>query len=346
MESLRRGAIPAGMVHRCTITRKLTYDENLSEEIAAALWQDPPDQLVAESKPLQVKNRTVAVRYEHPAGVFVFKRHIWGGVSRTLRKMYRECTARRCGKLGKFLAQQQIPTPSPRAYLEHCAGPFTYRSYLLTDYIEGLSLFDFIRSRVLSGAELQSFADQIAAIWKRLVELNISHNDLKPENFIVDRSGKVWLIDLERIRIHRSAAQLRRRHLEDARIFLHIRNWRDQLEAAELFRQKIAATLLETNVVSDPAPEHCLFRTGYSEHELANRVSVAIVTDSVARDEQAIMRTRQSVRDLADEVVLVRPSSPPNEFRVVGGASSQPSGPVARTSKLSPMANNFSPNNS
>ncbi|MGI9455952.1 MAG: lipopolysaccharide kinase InaA family protein [Aeoliella sp.] len=291
------------------MTRKLTSDRDLPADLVDALWHGPADRLVTSSTPLQVKDRAVVVRYEHAQGHFVLKRHIWGGLSRTLRMMHRAPTARRCAQIGMFLSEQGIPTPRPRAHLEHCVGPFSYRSYLLTDYVEGMSLFQLVRWESLTADRVLHLARQVASIWQRLVTLNISHNDLKPENFIVDWSDRVWLIDMEKVRFHRDPAQLRLRHLEDARIYLHVRNWRDQLEAAELFRQELLTTSLGEWSSSCEKRDHPLFRKGYSPHELSSRISVAIVAAKGKSDRSAITRTTRSVRDMADEIVVVGPST-------------------------------------
>ena len=114
------------------------------------------------SIPLQVKDRCVVARCECDSGSLLVKRHTWGGISRTLRMVFREPAALSCARLGLYLHNHGIPTPRPRATVNFRIGPWTYRSYLVSDYVEGTSLYRYIRFGSQTGDELRHVAAQVA----------------------------------------------------------------------------------------------------------------------------------------------------------------------------------------
>lgn len=216
---------------------------------------------------------------------------------------FREPAALSCARLGEYLHQRGIPTPRPRAYVDCRLGPWTYRSYLVSDYVEGESLYRHIRFGTQSKDELRHAARQVAAIWEKLVDLGISHNDLKPENFIIGRDFKIWLIDLEKVRIGGRANRLKRRQIFDVQNFLHVRGWHRRLEARAIF----AEAFLETSHrdwLKDAGVELATQATAGSNATVDPSLSVLVLCHNGIEMLHA-RRAIDSVRDIADEVVLV-----------------------------------------
>jgi (heptosyl)LPS beta-1,4-glucosyltransferase len=278
---------------RRSLTRRLWCDENLPADIADAIWDGEMERLLYSSAPLQVKDRCIAVRYDHPAGPLLIKQHTWGGASRTFRSVGREASARRCGRLGLLLGRLGIPTPLPRACLEQRIGPWGFRSYLVTDYVEGTSLYRYIRFGKHEADKLRHVARQVARIWQQMVEGGISHNDMKPENFIVDQRHNVWLIDLEKVRLNEKPEQQRKRSICDVRNFLHIRGWHGRAEAREVFLREFRST-----------PYGSWLDGVTSPGETDPTLSVLMLIDGEP-DVLSMRRAIESVRDIADEVVLL-----------------------------------------
>jgi hypothetical protein len=263
------------------------------------------ERLLYSSTPLQVKDRCIAVRHDHPAGPLLIKQHTWGGLSRTLRSVGREASARRCGRLGLVLHGLGIPTPVPRACLEQRLGPFGFRSYLVTDYVEGTSLYRYIRFGSHGPDELRYLARQVARIWQQMVEAGISHNDLKPENFIVDKRHQIWLIDLEKVRLNENPQQQRKRSIFDVKNFLHVRGWHGRAEARNIFLSEFRST------------PHGSWLDGVMQPgELDPELSVLMLIGADA-SLSLMRRAIDSVRDIADEVVLVA-AGKDHETDVVG----------------------------
>ena len=87
--------------HR-SIARRTWCDADLSPELVAALCAGDVDSVLFRSAPLQVKDRCVVGRYECGTNSLLVKRHIWGGLSRTLRMAFRESAARGCARSARI----------------------------------------------------------------------------------------------------------------------------------------------------------------------------------------------------------------------------------------------------
>ena len=171
-------------MRRRSLRRRAWCDADLPIELSEVMLRGDPDRLLFSSNPLQVKDGCVVVRHESASGALLVKRHSWGSTWRTFRMAFREPAAERCARLGVYLHGRGIPTPRPRAYVDCRLGPWTYRSYLVSDYVDGESLYRHIRFGTQSADELRHAARQVARIWEALVELGVSHNDLKPETLL------------------------------------------------------------------------------------------------------------------------------------------------------------------
>jgi hypothetical protein len=289
--------------YRRSLTRTLCCDADLSAELQGTLWQGDVDRLLFASAPLQVKDRCIVARYDDEARSLVVKRNVWGGLVRTLRMSWRESSARRCAWLGNYLSERGIPTPRPRAWVEQRLGPLKYRSYLFTDFVEGTPLYRFVRAGEASADVLEDLARQVANIWQRLVEIGATHGDLKPENFIVDPDLRVWVLDLERVRIDGIARLRGQRPVADVETFLHIRGWHQQPETREIFRRAFARTDAgrQFGLPLDERLASCATETAT---ETDATLSVLILCDDDECDSASAQQAIESVRDIADEIVI------------------------------------------
>jgi hypothetical protein len=295
-------------MRRRSLRRRAWCDADLPAELAEAMLQGDPDRVLFSSNPLQIKDRCVVVRHDLGDGSLLVKRHSWGSTWRTFRMAFREPAAQRCARLGEYLHSRGIPTPRPRAYVDCRLGPWTYRSYLVSDYVEGESLYRHIRFGTQSKDELRHAARQVAAIWEKLVELGISHNDLKPENFIVDRDFNVWLIDLEKVRIGGKASRLKRRQIFDVQNFLHVRGWHRRLDARTIFAEAFLQTA-HRDWLKDAGVEQAAQVSSKCDPAIDPALSVLVLCHNGIEMLHA-RRAIDSVRDIADEVVLVETRDP------------------------------------
>lgn len=232
------------LICRTSARRRLWHEANLPREIANQLWNGNVDDIIFSAQPLQVKDRCIVVRHDWNEQPFIMKRHVWGGIRRTLRMLLREPSAKKTFGLGQHLADHGIPTPRPRACVELKMGPFGYRSYLLTDFVAGINLHEFVQQGQPSNDHLRNIASQIASIWQRLYDLKISHNDMKPENFIIAPQQRVWLIDLEKTHSRLPDEILKQRQLLDTQLLLNSRTWQNHPDVVDILRHELEQTQL------------------------------------------------------------------------------------------------------
>jgi len=132
----------------------------------------------------------------------VVKRYNHKGLIHSLRHTIKGSRARRGWLYGHQLLMLNIATPKPLAYIERRKGPLVWRSYLVTEYIEGQKLYDFLRDDNISEKQLSKITGQVMELLERLGRHRISHGDLKHTNILITDNGLV-LTDLDGMRLHK-----------------------------------------------------------------------------------------------------------------------------------------------
>jgi hypothetical protein len=311
---LRRRNAKLPLRRRRSFSQFMCWDAELPADLVEKMWRDP-QALLAESARLQHKLRCSVAKLDHSAGPFVWKHHNWGTVYRSVKRSLSPSPAAKSWADARFLFQAGVPTPRPRAYLEHRIGPFKRSSYLLSDYIPGTSLYRFLRFERPTVEFLRSLAEQVAAIWQQLDDLCVWHNDFKTENLLVDTQGKVWLIDFERMRRIRNRDRLRRRQLRDVHDFFHPRNWRENPAAAEIFRGEFVKTqAVRDSLVGPRGAKHPLFGPRPKSNRSSQLISVLIPCRNAAESIEACV---ESARDMADEILIADAGSTDGTMSIV-----------------------------
>lgn len=288
-----------GLRRRERFGRRMICDDGLAVPLAESLWYDLVDQL-DRGTILQVKERCRVVRLDRLQVPLVLKQHRWSGLLKSLNKSRLMPKAERAFWQGRFLLRNGVPTPRPLALVNDNLGPLTRSSSLLTEFVAGESLYRFLRRPHIEAAKLASVVEQVAAICGSLAGLRCAHNDLKPENLIVDGDGQVWLIDLENTRRYTIDRELAAALCKDFKRLLHPRAWRDQPAAAEMLRERLVATPELAELVST-SQESPLAKSWVAGADDA-RLSVLLLA---RRDSVALTEAWHSVRDVADEVLVV-----------------------------------------
>ena len=101
--------------------------------------------------------------------------------------------------------------------LEERIGPLGGRAYLITDYCAGEPLIE----AYLGGSEARRrlMDEAFSEFFDVLLRNRISHRDTKAANFLWCED-RLWALDLDSIRYHRSAAGARAGSRRDRAIFL------------------------------------------------------------------------------------------------------------------------------
>lgn len=195
-------------------------------------WLDNLDALLAlTKKPAKMKHgpTSFVARLEWEGHSYIVKRYnikgFWHALSRCCRPS-RAWVSWRNGHLLRFLG---ITTPEPIALIEKRIGPFRGKAYLVTQAVDGLPLDKAI---VDDRACIGLAATQI----RRLADAQISHGDMKANNFMVS-AHKVYLIDLDTMKQHHSAWFFHQAFRDDLQRFM--RNWENEPTIRAAFENEL-----------------------------------------------------------------------------------------------------------
>ena len=190
--------------------RKLVAAHDVAPWLLDSLW-DGPDSLVQSGEPLVQKNRVrTIVRLEDSDQSIVIKRYVERSFRHLLKQMIQQSRAARCWNDTLYLLENGFPTPLPIAYREERFGPFRGPSFYVYQFQSGQTLLE--RCRHLENQRLlRDYVSQLVNIWQLQRRLNVSLHDANPGNFIVDAAGKIWVIDLDKLRHEKRQVRLDQR---------------------------------------------------------------------------------------------------------------------------------------
>ena len=103
---------------------------------------------------------------------------------------------------GHRLRMLDIATPKPIVYIEQFSGPLVWKSYLVTEYVRGQKLYDFLRDANVAEENRSAAAQKIAELFDKLSKHRITHGDLKHSNILITNNWPV-LTDLDGMKAHK-----------------------------------------------------------------------------------------------------------------------------------------------
>lgn len=148
----------------------------------------------------------------------VVKRYNHKGLIHSLRHTIKRSRAHRGWLHGHQLRMLNIATPKPLAYIEQRRGPLVWKSYLVTEYVRGYRLYDFLQDSKISQEERSKVTQLIKQLLDELGKHRITHGDLKHSNILVTDNGPV-LTDLDGVKVHKWNWIYRMRRRKDLRRF-------------------------------------------------------------------------------------------------------------------------------
>jgi tRNA A-37 threonylcarbamoyl transferase component Bud32 len=131
----------------------------------------------------------------------VVKRYNYKGFFHSLRHTLKGSRAKKCWTDGLLLKILNIATPQPLAYFEKRKGPFLLNSYIVTEYIEGMNLYEYMREDARSEQERSAMMGKVDELLEDLGKHRITHGDLKHINILITNKGPV-LTDLDGMIMH------------------------------------------------------------------------------------------------------------------------------------------------
>ena len=132
----------------------------------------------------------------------VVKRYNHKGFIHSLRHTIKKSRAYRVWLHANRLGMLNIATPKPLAYIEDRRGPLVWKSYLVTEYVEGQKLCDCLQESSVTEQQRSKITGQITELLDELGKHRISHGDLNHSNILITANGPV-LTDLDAMRAHK-----------------------------------------------------------------------------------------------------------------------------------------------
>lgn len=245
--------------------RRIVFDSHLASQVVERLWDAPDEFLEAGQTVMRDDFGAVArVPVKAPtadghfrcAAVGLLKRFNLRGVMHSLTRLLLFTRGSRSWTYGRELLDAGIGTTRPLAMVEDRLGPLRFRSFVLTEDVEGTPLPEFLAKSDLNMLELDRLAGQFAHIWHTLGELRIVHGAMHAANFLVTPDRQLKLVNLDGTWRHWFDVTFLHRRDRDWLRFM--KAWRGQPEVGAAFRAAVARHFEETTVaqrqLSQPLP--------------------------------------------------------------------------------------------
>ncbi|MCH8120525.1 MAG: protein kinase [Planctomycetes bacterium] len=148
----------------------------------------------------------------------VVKRYNHKGFIHSLRHTIKRSRARRSWLHGHRLVMLDIATPKPLAYIEQRKGKLVWRSYIVTEYVEGQKLYNFLRDDNITEQRRLNEIQRVVKLFDKLWKYRITHGDLKHSNILITDNCPV-LTDLDGMKVHKWTWIYKHRRRKDLRRF-------------------------------------------------------------------------------------------------------------------------------
>ena len=148
----------------------------------------------------------------------VVKRYNHKGFIHSLRHTIKKSRACKGWLHTHRLEALNITTPRPLAYIEHRRGLLIWKSYLVTEYVEGQKLYSFLRDDNITEQRRLNEIQRVMKLLDKLWKYRITHGDLKHTNILITDNGLI-LTDLDGMKVHKWTWIYKHRRRKDLRRF-------------------------------------------------------------------------------------------------------------------------------
>jgi len=193
--------------------RFLVYDRSYSTE-KMVRFLDDPDVLIDANRLIKDGNTSTVALVEVDSQCLVVKRYNIKNTWHALRRCPFPTRASNSWRNAHRLALLGIPTPKPIALLEKRWGPFRFKTYFITEYVDGINVYHLLHSESKKKIKHEDLVKQFGILLQKLSNALISHGDFKATNFIFS-GGELIVTDLDAMYEHRFAIQFRRKFRKD-----------------------------------------------------------------------------------------------------------------------------------
>jgi tRNA A-37 threonylcarbamoyl transferase component Bud32 len=177
------------------------FDRNFCSAAKPVDFIEQIDELMDKGEILKDGNTCYVSRLTWNNKDIVVKRYNHKGFIHSLRHTIKKSRARQGWLHAHRLGMLQIPTPRPLAYIEHRKAGLIWQSYLVTEYVKGQKLCDFLPDNITEKQRSQVIG-QVKELLDKLGKYRITHGDLKHSNILITDNGPV-ITDLDGMKVHR-----------------------------------------------------------------------------------------------------------------------------------------------
>ena len=178
------------------------FDRSFYKEAELLDFIEQIDVLMSKGQILKDGHTCFVSRVKWDDKDIVIKRYNHKGFIHSLRHTIKGSRAKRGWLYGHRLRMLDIATPKPLVYIEQYSGPLVWKSYLVTEYVRGQKLYDFLRDTNVAEEDRSAAAQKIAELLDKLSKHRITHGDLKHSNILIKNNGPV-LTDLDGMKMHK-----------------------------------------------------------------------------------------------------------------------------------------------
>jgi tRNA A-37 threonylcarbamoyl transferase component Bud32 len=219
---------------------EIIYRKNWYQELACKrTWLDAqtqqlvdnPDLFIENGELLKDGNSATVARVIIADRELVIKRYNMKNAMHRLKRCWRPSRAAVSWRNAHLLMMAGIPTPEPLAMIESRFGPLRGQAYYICEHIAADEMLDVYRRRKPQEQELKGLLRLLGI----MAELQISHGDMKAQNFLIDAGHNVAVIDLDAMREHQDEDVWRKHFRKDIRRFM--KNWDDNKALKKQFQK-------------------------------------------------------------------------------------------------------------
>lgn len=172
------------------------------------------DTLMQTGEILKKGNTCFVSHFTWAGREIVAKRYNYKGFFHSVRHTIKKTRARHAWLHAHRLGNLNIPTPKPIAYIEQRKAGLVYQSYIVTEYVHGQRLYDFLRADNLPEQSRSKAARQLKELFDKLGKYRITHGDLKYTNILITENGPI-LTDLDSMKVHSFNATYHKKRAKD-----------------------------------------------------------------------------------------------------------------------------------
>ena len=194
------------------------FDKSFCQKAKIADFINQLDNLIIKGHILKDGNTCFVSRLLWNDNDIVVKRYNHKSFFHSFRHTIKKSRARRVWLHSQRLGMLGISTVKPLAYIEKKKGFLIWNSYLITEYMEGTNLYNFMRDENLPKETHSITTQQLKKLLDKLEEYHIIHGDLKHSNILMTKNGPV-LTDLDAMKIHRFSWTFKIRRMKDLQHF-------------------------------------------------------------------------------------------------------------------------------